>query len=101
MTPQSVFNKLIPGYYNEGTLRWGMCAAVFDAQGDGFIDQKEADVALQAVAAYLEKTRYTFLRNALRASSLPHDDADLLAIYQNWENRPLLHAVKDEGYDYA
>lgn len=98
MTPQSVFNKLIPTYYRQDTTCWGMCVAVLDAEADGFINHEEAAVALQAIEVYLEEAGYVYLRKALRDSGLPHDEEALMALYQNWENRPTL-LRKDECCD--
>ena len=98
MTPQSVFNKLIPAYYRQGTTRRGMCVAVLEAETDGYINHEEAAVALQAIKAYMGEIRHRYLRDVLCAVGLLHDEEALIAIYQDWENRPaLLH--EDECFD--
>lgn len=91
MTPQSVFDKVIDiKYYTKDTAYCGMCTAMYKAMCDGHITEEENDIAASAIVGYLDESEGSYLRNRLHEAGLPYDTDALMAIYKDWENRPVL-----------
>ena len=98
---QEIFNTVMEGgYYGgsypslEGRLRERyMCFALRRALGNKLITYEEASFAASCIEEYLKcllpnRRHVLTLMSALRDNDLPHSLEDLLAIYQDWENRP-------------
>ena len=96
-----IFNAVIEGgHYGgpypsiEGRLRERyMCFALQRASDKELITYEEAQFAASCIEEYLscllpDRRHVLTLMSALRDNGLPYSQEDLLAIYQDWENRP-------------
>lgn len=93
MSIQGIFNKVIDaGLYNPnssaGTCMF-MCNALSEAYTNGVISYEEYFKVDLAIRRYLGWTNFT-LRSFLEEKGGREgvEDYELLAIYQDWENRP-------------
>lgn len=95
---QDVFNKVIASgeYSRSASMGCGMCLAARAAYDTGTITYKELIVVESAIASYIGTVArpYAYLASAIMGhvatdyeiSSLYEET---LAIYQDWENRPM------------
>ena len=97
---QEVFDKVIlHGFYNPCTTsgkRMGMCAALSHAHWEGeSISAAELADAIGEIKKYLQLLRsitgrqYVYLDQYLKYLNIPSDSNNLLAIYRDWNNRPM------------
>ena len=84
---QALFDKVIDlGHYHH----IGMCASVAHARAAGILNDQETAMLGDTIRRYLIPTGCTWLFAALKDNGLPYSPEARLAIYRNWENRPLL-----------
>ena len=88
-TTQEILNAAIAsGHYRKESPATQMCLSLLNAWNAGVITHKEYKQAVIEIQNYIQG--FSFLAAALSANWLPHDRASRLALYQNWDDRPLL-----------
>lgn len=87
MNVQDVFNKVInAGVENPNRMLFAMQVAFMD----GAITREGYELAAKELHWYMSNSPEATLSLALEANGHPHSDADCLAVYSNWINRPSL-----------
>ena len=88
-TTQEVLNAVISsGHYRKESPASEMCLSLIKAWEDGVITRKEYKQAVIEIQDYIQG--FSFLSTALHTNGLPHDRPNRLALYQNWNDRPML-----------
>lgn len=88
-TTQEILDAAIAsGHYRKESPAPGMCLALFNAWEAGVITRKDYKQAVIEIQDYIRG--FSFLATALHVNGLPHDRPDQVALYQNWDYRPML-----------
>ena len=88
-TTQEILNAAIAsGHYRKELPAPAMCLSLLKALEDGVITHKEYKQAVIEIQNYIQG--FTFLSTALYHNELPHDRPHQVALYQNWDDRPIL-----------
>lgn len=88
-TTQEILNAAIAsGHYRKESPAPEMCLSLWNAWDAGVITYREYKQVVIEIQDYIRG--FSFLSAALSANKLPHDRANRLALYQNWDDRPLL-----------
>ena len=89
-TMQEILNVILE---NKGRVRYGittqyMCDAISVGVDQGLITEEEQDFAYEEINNYIYGN--WSLGGLLKHNNLPHDLEAKIALYSNWESRPIL-----------
>lgn len=88
-TTQEILNAAIAsGHCRKELPAPAMCLSLLTAWNDGVITHKEYKQAVIEIQDYIRG--FSFLTAALHANDLPNDRPHQVALYQNWDDRPIL-----------
>lgn len=93
MDIQELFDRVVASGNYHPHYGEGMCIAIERCRNKGILTRTEWAFLGNAIRHYIKTLDLSntaiYLDNALAANNLPHKAEDCLAIYKDWENRPI------------